>query len=105
MEVVPDTGTDEVYRNNFGENPFEDVTKIQPDALEEFDVLVAGFPGQPFSICGKKQEFEDTRGTLFFEICRIVEFAVSMGKAIAKSILNQNLLSNEPDEPNKNSRI
>ena len=68
-----DKNCQEVYQNNFTEKPFDDVNKIQPDALEDFDVLVAGFPCQPFSICGKKQGFEDTRGTLFFEICRIIK--------------------------------
>lgn len=62
----------EVYRNNYHELPFGDIREINADALPEFDVLVAGFPCQPFSICGKKQGFEDTRGTLFFEICRII---------------------------------
>ena len=63
----------EVYRTNYRELPFVDIREINPQSLPEFDVLVAGFPCQPFSICGKKQGFEDTRGTLFFEICKIIK--------------------------------
>lgn len=63
----------EVYRNNFGDYPAGDITKIKTEDIPNFDVLCAGFPCQPFSICGKKQGFEDTRGTLFFEICRIIK--------------------------------
>ncbi len=62
-----------VYTNNFGENPFADITEIDVKSLPDFDVLTAGFPCQPFSICGKRKGFEDTRGTLFFHICRIIE--------------------------------
>lgn len=63
----------EIYEKNFGDNPFCDITKIQPSVLPSFDVLCAGFPCQAFSIAGKKKGFEDTRGTLFFDVCRIVK--------------------------------
>jgi DNA (cytosine-5)-methyltransferase 1 len=62
-----------VYRANFHELPFGDIAQLHPKQLEDFDILVAGFPCQPFSICGKKRGFEDTRGTLFFELCRFIE--------------------------------
>ncbi len=63
----------EVYTNNFNEIPVGDIKEINSADLDDFDVLVAGFPCQPFSICGKKLGFEDTRGTLFFEICKIIK--------------------------------
>lgn len=62
-----------VYEKNFKENPLGDVTKINLEQLPNFDMLCAGFPCQPFSISGKKKGFEDTRGTLFFDICRIID--------------------------------
>ena len=61
-----------VFRYNFpNSNELGDATKIKPQNLPDFDVLVAGFPCQSFSIAGKRQGFDDIRGTLFFEIIRI----------------------------------
>ena len=61
------------YEANFGENPYCDVTKIKPEDIPDFDVLLAGFPCQAFSIAGKRGGFEDTRGTLFFDVARIIK--------------------------------
>lgn len=64
----------EMYEANFGDDPTCDITKLDPSTLPDFDVLCAGFPCQAFSICGKQRGFEDTtRGTLFFDICRILK--------------------------------
>ena len=67
-----DISCQEVYKNNFNESPFSDITEINIESIPDFEVLTAGFPCQPFSICGKRKGFEDTRGTLFFHICRIL---------------------------------
>ena len=62
-----------MYEANFGEKPFGDITKINPRAIPDHDILSAGFPCQAFSIIGAKQGFADTRGTLFFNIERILK--------------------------------
>jgi len=61
------------YESNFGMAPAGDITKILTEDIPAHDVLFAGFPCQPFSIIGKMEGFEDTQGTLFFEIARILE--------------------------------
>lgn len=61
------------YRLNFGDEPHGDITQINEKDIPDFDVLLAGFPCQPFSQAGLKKGFADTRGTLFFEIERIIK--------------------------------
>lgn len=63
----------QTYYANFGEEAQFDITKIDEKKLKDFDILLAGFPCQAFSIAGKKAGFEDTRGTLFFDVARIIK--------------------------------
>lgn len=68
-EINPDAQL--VYQTNFGDRPLGDIRLI--DQLPEHDILLAGFPCQSFSYAGKKAGFGDTRGTLFFEIARLID--------------------------------
>lgn len=63
----------QTYAANYGEVPSGDITKISANSIPDFDILLAGFPCQAFSIAGKRAGFNDTRGTMFFEVERILE--------------------------------
>ena len=72
----------ETYKANFGEEPEGDITQVEASTIPDHEVLVAGFPCQPFSIAGVSKKnslgratgFEDkTQGTLFFDVCRILK--------------------------------
>ena len=63
----------EIYQRHFPNHiNYGDITKIVAEELPDFDLLVGGFPCQAFSIAGKRGGFEDTRGTMFFELARIL---------------------------------
>ena len=69
-----DTFADKIYKAHFPTHKnYGDITKIKTEELPDFDLLVGGFPCQSFSIAGKRGGFSDTRGTLFFELARLLK--------------------------------
>lgn len=69
-----DNHAQDVYEWNFGDRPDGDITKVDEKKIPKHDIICAGFPCQAFSISGKRQGFNDTRGTLFFDVARIAKF-------------------------------
>ncbi len=70
----------EIYQNNFNnEKVHGDITQIHETEIPKFDFLLGGFPCQAFSTAGKKLGFDDTRGTLFFDLARIIKYHQPMG--------------------------
>ncbi len=68
-----DTFCQDSYEANFGHRPTGDITQVDEKDIPDHDILFAGFPCQPFSIIGQMQGFNDIRGTLFFDIARIIK--------------------------------
>ena len=67
-----DVKAQNTYEKNYWETPFGDITSIPPELIPDHDVILAGFPCQPFSHAGLKLGIEDTRGTLFYNIAAIL---------------------------------
>ncbi len=63
----------QTYAANFGDTPHGDITQVELSEVPRHDILIGGFPCQPFSHAGLKRGFEDTRGTLFFDVARIID--------------------------------
>ena len=70
-----DSAACRTYRHNFGNSYLieADICQVKTESIPDFDVLVGGFPCQPFSIAGRQKGFDDKRGNLFFEITRIMD--------------------------------
>ena len=74
MSSEIDSYAQKTYKANFDDLPHGDITKIKEEEIEKHDFILAGFPCQAFSIAGLRKGFEDTRGTLFFDVARIAQY-------------------------------
>jgi DNA (cytosine-5)-methyltransferase 1 len=66
----------DTYKENYGMNILDDICEINPSEIEDYDILCAGFPCQPFSQAGHHKGFEDNRGTMFSQVMRFVKHNV-----------------------------
>lgn len=83
----------QTYKANFGEHiVLGDINEIPLEEIPDFDVLIGGFPCQPFSMMGHQKGFEDTRGTLFFRIAEIIDDKIRKGNK-PKAIILENVRS------------
>lgn len=74
-----DAHAQNAYEANFGIRPHGDINNIEPNDVPDHDILFGGFPCQPFSIIGKKEGFADPRGTLFFNLLKIIDIKQPQG--------------------------
>lgn len=82
----------ETYNANFKEQAtLADITQYPLEDIPEFDVLIGGFPCQPFSMMGQQKGFEDTRGTLFFRIAEIIDYQIKVRKHKPRAIVLENV--------------
>ena len=73
----------QTYKANFGDHiVLGDINEIPLEIIPDCDILIGGFPCQPFSMMGQQKGFEDTRGTLFFRIAEIVDDKIKRGKRL-----------------------
>ena len=89
-----DENAQKTYRANFDDDfaIAGDITKIDANSIPDFDILLGGFPCQPFSQAGLKKGFSDTRGTLFFEIERIIADKKPKAFLLEKNMSQEGLL-------------
>ena len=82
----------ETYNANFDvKATLADITEYPMEAIPEFDVLIGGFPCQPFSMMGQQKGFEDTRGTLFFRIAEIIAYQINVRRHKPRALVLENV--------------
>lgn len=99
-----DNGFDIVWANDFDQYAVQtynanfkikatlaDITTYPLESIPKFDVLIGGFPCQPFSMMGQQKGFEDTRGTLFFRIAEIISYQINVRKHKPRAIILENV--------------